>query len=626
MQAIAPVTIDQLLASDQNMKAKVEIWVDSSWINLSDLDSKNYVQDWSISLGGASMTPNPVGGTWSVTLSNENGIFHPLHPTSGYEDYLKAGRKVRISIGGKYSGTDYYWQRMIGYMEEPNFDIAGAEVTISGSDYMKFLQDTEFRASASPNHNYWGTSATFNSISSEGFTGIEHYNEADAMDITGEADNVTNWTPTNCTFVSLAEVGGGSSYVGKIVTDASAWCDLVSGEIFTPTAGTKYAFQFKTKRVSVGGDEMYLDIIQGGRVLIEEHEIYHTTTGWHITTVYFTTENTDPIEIIFHFLELSMVNEYWLDQFSFHAFIPYWERYYELPSACKGIYRVVLNDQDVWHGGDDGWHYTKDAEPGPDPPAHPARIVWFDVNKEVSAGSNNLVIHYFTTTAMEDVVADLLVTAGLYVDRATAKADMDYTDPAIDIDQVWFDTGKPTLDGMRMVCERCDYRFHFAYGGKPTFKPKPSGATAFTFTDHKHIASPRRYVDKSEIKNRIVIEGKSQQEEAFYQEESLSSEFRGEAYDQTSIDAYGERTLPIKNHLFQDQTSLDNMCASLLAEYKDPKWYVDFDVPYNPVPLELRDKTSWKERLSPVLDITASGYIRDFKITKFDSTFKCVTV
>ena len=100
------------------------------------------------------------------------------------------------------------------------------------------------------------------------------------------------------------------------------------------------------------------------------------------------------------------------------------------------------------------------------------------------------------------MVADILVTAHLYADRAAALADMDYTDPAIDIDQVWFKVGDPALGAIAMICERSGYRFHFTYDGKPTFQPKPSGATVFTFTDQKHIASPRRYEDRAEIWNR----------------------------------------------------------------------------------------------------------------------------
>ena len=74
MQSISPVTNAQLLASNQEPKLKLEIYVGAAWVNLCNLDSKDYVEDWSISLGGASMTPNPIGGTWSAVISNEDSI------------------------------------------------------------------------------------------------------------------------------------------------------------------------------------------------------------------------------------------------------------------------------------------------------------------------------------------------------------------------------------------------------------------------------------------------------------------------------------------------------------------------------------------------------------------------
>ncbi|GAH46262.1 unnamed protein product, partial [marine sediment metagenome] len=121
---------------------------------LASLKGKDHVEDFSISLGGASPTPNPIGGTWGAILLNENGIFHPQHPTSGYIDWIKTGRKVRISVGATYDGVDYYWQRIIGYMDEPKFSIPDYRVTISGQDYMKRLEDGEFQEldTTFPNH------------------------------------------------------------------------------------------------------------------------------------------------------------------------------------------------------------------------------------------------------------------------------------------------------------------------------------------------------------------------------------------------------------------------------------------------------------------------------------------
>lgn len=624
MQAIAPVTTDQLLVAGQVPLMKFEIYVGAAWVNLCDLDSKNYVEDWSISLGGAGMTPNPIGGAWSVTLSNKDGIFHPQHPTSGYDGYLVTGRKVRISIGATYGGSDYYWQRMIGYMDEPKFSAPDYNVEISGGDYMKFLEDTELR---SPD-NYWGTSAIFSSIASDGLVGSEIYAEADAMDITGEANNVANWVAVECDFASFADAGGGSTYVGRLTNVTPLTFAYVKNlNVGSVTAGKEYKIRFKYRGVGEdGSSSIQLRIYQASSLV--KMKAYYPTDDWIYDTFYFTAKDTGVIEM--WIVCTPGISDLRLDQFSIGEFIPYENRYYELPAASKGPYYVTLDSGagavPVWQGEEDeGWYYVEDAEAGPDPPAHPAKIVFFDHNKTVPNGTNNLIVYYFTTESPENAVARLLFKAGLYASEAAALAAMDYTATGITIDKIWFEAGTTCLNAIKKLCERCDYRFHFKYDGTPVFKPKPApGATSFTFTAQKHIASVFTYQVRNEIKNRIVIEG-MKQAEPINKEETIPPELRGEAHDDTSIAAYGERTLTIKNHLFQTQAAIDAMKATLLAEYKDPKWYADLEVPFNPVPLDLGDKISWKERLSPALEITETGITRDMKIDNFDTTYRCVT-
>ena len=619
MQSLGSVTADQLRAAGQVSLMKLEIYVGAAWVDLGTLDAKNYVEGASISLGGAGKTPDPVAGTWDATLSNENSIFHPHHPTSAYKAYNVTGRQARISIGGTYGGVDKYWQRMIGYMDEPSFSAPDYKVSISGGDYMKFLRDTEF----SIPDNYWGSSATFNSIASDGTTGSELYNEADAMDPDSEADNVTPWTASACTFVSVADATGGSSYVGKVTAPVIDWSEIGNANVFVPAADTQYVFSFKYKRVS-GLERMQCVIKQGANELVSS--AYMKKLAWTNISMNFTTLSTDPVEIYFYFDDFQTETEFRFDDFSVHAFKPYWERYYELPGACTGPFRVILDGEDVWQGEvDEGWYFEPDAEPGPDPPAHPAKILFFDINKKVSAGSSNLVVHYFTQEAPENVVADILVKANptLWADRAAALAAMDYTATGITIDKYWFKVGSTCLKAIKMLCERCDYRFHFKYDGTPVFKPKAApGGTSFTFTDPTQIESVVTYQDRNEIKNRIVIEG-IKLAQPLNREETLPSQLRGEAYDQTSIDEYGERTLTIDNHLFQAQAAIDAMKATLLAEYKDPKWYSDVEMSFNPVPLEMGDEMQWEERLSPVLDITQTGVIRDIKIDNFTTIYVC---
>lgn len=629
MQAIAPVTVAQLLMPDPQPLMKVEIYAGGAWVNLSALSGENYVQSASVSLGGAAMTPDPVAGKWSATIFNTDGIFHPQHPTSAESGYLVTGRQVRISIGAIYSGVDYYWQRVIGYMDVPKFSAPDYRVSIRGGDYMKSLREGEFRHL----DNYWGSTWTTSSISSDGGTGTEVYNEADAMDITGEVNNVTNWVPDECTFVSLADVTGGSSFVGKMITSEvePLLPTVVNDNIFVPVAGKQYAFNFKYIRKVGTGASMRVVIKQKPAGLDwidlgQKEEMYSLT--WAQETLYFTAQTTDNIEIWLEIYESPLNTEYWFDQFSIFEFVPYWDRYYALRTQDaneKGVHHVTLDGADVWQGeGDEGWWYAEDAEAGPDPPAHPAGIVFFDPNKTVAIGVNNLIIYYYLQQIPEDVVADILVKAGLYADQAAALADMQYDATGITIDKVWFDAGTTYLDAIRMICERCNYRFYFRYDGVPFFKPIPSaGAAVFTFTNPKQIGSISTYQDRNEIKNRIIIKG-MKQAEPVNRDETIPPKLQGETNDATSIAAYGERTLTIDNHLFQTQAVIDAMCTTLLAEYKDPKWYSNLKIPFNPAPLEMADNIQWEERLSPTLDITQVGIIRDIKINNFSTTYKVV--
>jgi len=616
MQALGDVTTDNLLAAGQVplMKFEIEVGTDN-WINLSALDGKNYVEDISISLGGASMTPKPIGGTLSVTLSNENSIFHPAHPTSEYKDYLKTGRKIRASIGAKYDSTPYYWQRLIGYMDEPVFDSLGQKVVISCADYMKLLQDYEFRCP----DNYWGTYAEFSSIASDGLVGSELYNEVDAMDINNEDPNVDDWATTDCSFASEADDGGGSVYVGKMISSDSDGY-IKNTNVGTAVAGKEYRLTLKYKRITTYG-KLKISVLQddGGEVEITSIDYLISPTYETVSFSFNAIVNGAIIIKAWIWDVVPGEKQFRIDQISIKEFIPYWDRYYELPGTSKGPYYVTLDGNPVWQGEEDeGWFHEEST-----------RRVFFDINKVVANGTDNIVIYYFTTESPENAVADILVKCGLYADRATALSGMEYTPTEILIDKIWFDAGGDGVKAIMKLCERCDYRFHFKWDGTPVFKPKPAPeSTAFTFTDQKHIASFSNYQDRREVKNRIVIEG-MKQAEPVTKEETVPPELRGEKSDPTSIDTYGERTLSIRNHLFQDQDSILNeagdagMCVTLLAEYKDPKWYSNVEVPFNPVPLELGDKISWKERLSHVLEVTQTGVTRDIKIDNFNAIYKC---
>lgn len=680
MQGLGGVDPTEFLAAGQEPLLKLEIWVVDEWINLCDLGEENYVQDISISLGGAGMTPHPVEGTWSATIFNKDGVFHPDHPDSEYKDYLKTGRRVRISVGAMYGGAPVYWPRIIGYMDVPVFSSPDMNVSITGGDYMKLLQDTELRKL----DNYWGSDVTKATIASEETLGDEMYNEADAMDILNEVNTIASWD--RLYGAAIGSIGDpappGGERVGEVLKDNGGGFIMGYAEdnnIDTVEQGKEYkvVFQYKiivgwnlsvgiyktgtpwtadtpknvgdTVEPTIGEENNYFyvctvagttDALEPDWPLGENGGIVDNTVTWatqamdgkkmgEITgltsdvwaeeSFYFTATETCVIK-----MRLSVrgpghvATQARVDVISIKEVTGSSNAGYNLPDECKGPYYVTLDGDPIYYRDKGkGWYYDEETK----------RI--FIENGRVLDAEQSLKIYYFTQQIPENIVADLHVKAGLYIDRDTALDAMEYDATEITIDKVWFEPGTTCLNAIKKICERCDYRFYFDYDGAPVFRPKPTADGAvFTFTAPKHIASISTYQATNEIRNRIVIEG-MKQAELVELEETMPSELWGEAADDeegASIDTYGERTLTIKNHLFQDQDSIDAMCASLLAEYKDPKWYSDLMIPFNPVPLGLGDNLQWEERLSPILNVVPSprGIIRDIKIDKYDMTYKCV--
>jgi hypothetical protein len=221
MQALGLATVELLKASVQCPKAKLEIWYGGVWVDLTNLNGNNYLKSFSVSFGGASMTTDPVAGTWSALISSPDGIFYPENTASAYCAFFITSRKVRISVGGTYGGSDVYWQRMIGVMDSPRFQATiGGDVEIQGMDYFQYLSDYKLRKPS----NYWGTSALISTLDPTESLGAEIYAELDASEIgAGEANTVASWSvPAEITLTSQADGGGGSTYVMKAVIVAAS--------------------------------------------------------------------------------------------------------------------------------------------------------------------------------------------------------------------------------------------------------------------------------------------------------------------------------------------------------------------------------------------------------------------
>lgn len=209
---------------------------------------------------------------------------------------------------------------------------------------------------------------------------------------------------------------------------------------------------------------------------------------------------------------------------------------------------------------------------------------------------------------------------------------MDYEPTGITLGRVWFEAGTKALAAVKLICERAGYRFWFAFDGIPRFKPAPVATSpVFTFTSAKHVQDPGVNQDLAEIRNRIVIEG-IEQAMCGMREDRQSSRLTGEASAELEADEL-EKTHSIKNHLFQDQLSIDTTAEALLATFKDPKWYAEPKTPFNPVPLELGDTIAWPMELAAATEpggepivVELTGIIRDIEIDLGQVAYKCEIV
>lgn len=589
-------------------------WMTEPGLGTSEA-SISFLKGQSCEVAGAGKDTEPVAGSWSVSLDNSLGLFHPYHPTSTYKDLIKLGRKVRLSWGAVYSGVRYFWQRIIGYMDQPKYD--SLSVSVSGTDYMKAIADTKL---FSPYTN-WGDDGTFSTDASPTGSGAEIYAEADACEIgASEADNVTNWA------------GGGSG--GVVSSEGPAPDSLyylyferdIGGNILeyahnanvgSVTAGATYQITFDAMKTGVHSP--FLSIYQTvGSTATLLKTVYISSDTWWGEEQTFTVTATGNLQ-----LRVGSQGKYsasgdsvQLDNISIKAVAGTSWNIYELPSTARGVYYVILNGAPVWQGDEDGkggWHYDSDLN-----------ALFFSEDLVIDAGTNNLVIYYYEPTAPENIVADILVASGLYASRALALSDMVYTPTGITIDKPWFEPGTSALEAIKLLCERCNYRFWFTWQGYPAFTPAPIYTTpaSFDFDEVKYASSISLSQDIGEVRNHITIEGCERSVLNVSTQAVDQSTWRGSAEDSTSITAYQRKTYALNNHLFQSQASADDMCLSLLSFYRNPKFYLELKTSHLPVPLEVGDTISIKLPVSLTDTVTKYGIIRGISLQDGEATYR----
>lgn len=602
MQSIAPLVNADFLAKGKTTLAKFEVYSGGAWQDMCAFGSpaKNYLVKDSLQVNpsGPQSTPDIKGGTWSCQVYNPGGMFHRFHPTSAYRDYFMVGTPVRISLGARIGGTDYYYQRLVGYINKRGYTGRGRIVNLSGDDYTKTLADTILAESTATSGTingplHWGAVQVFDSISSTGVTGAEIYAENDAAEIgAGEADAVGAWNGSLEAY-SIADTGGGSTYALQFVRLAtSSTVDYShNSDVGSVVVGEQYYLSLGVKVVA--GSNWTLRIYQtvGGALKSVGSIGLGSSPTWGTYDIVFTAIKTGALELRVSQAKGSANDEVRIDQISIKSYEPAWYRY-EMPAGCEGPYYVTLDGEQIVMGSRDknghfdGYLYDEDD-----------LYFYFDQDRVVENGTDNLLVYHYIAQAPENVVADILVYCGLYATRAAALAAMDYTATGITIPRVWFDDGTTAIKALAQVCERVNYRFWFAYDGTPCFKPAPvEGTPVFDFENIGDIQYPDDDENLERVKNHVVIVGADR---AMFSTNPDKKEDRytAEAEDATSIAASGRCTETIKNDLYQTDAACAAMAAAILAERKDACWTTQVPAGFQALPIEVGDTIRWRALL-----------------------------
>ena len=182
---------------------------------------------------------------------------------------------------------------------------------------------------------------------------------------------------------------------------------------------------------------------------------------------------------------------------------------YSMDATCKGIYIAYLDSIDPYDGGHLSEIY-KGSEWGYLDTSNEFSFLIGNIPDFNGIDPGNLKIYYFKTQIVENVVADILLSAGIFANE-TEKNDWlasEYVSATgYSIDRVWFNTGLSSFEAIRLLAEVVQYRFYFDYAGNPVFKPKASLDTEVDIFEVSGIEAESIEENIDEIYNNIIVLG-----------------------------------------------------------------------------------------------------------------------
>jgi len=161
MQTITPLTVADFKGESVIVIGKIEVDIDGAGDYQTLPDVKNFENNTNIDDEVSRFSAY----AFAITCLNTDKRYFSWNTASSYYNWLKQGRRIRIWAGINSSSTDYYYQWIIGRVDNYSLStVAGEEIcTITGRDFMRIVLDFKLY---SPN-TYWGTTQTFNTVASQ---------------------------------------------------------------------------------------------------------------------------------------------------------------------------------------------------------------------------------------------------------------------------------------------------------------------------------------------------------------------------------------------------------------------------------------------------------------------------
>jgi len=182
---------------------------------------------------------------------------------------------------------------------------------------------------------------------------------------------------------------------------------------------------------------------------------------------------------------------------------------YSMDATCKGIYIAYLDNISPYNGSHLSEIY-KGSEWGYLDTTNEFSFLIGNVPDFNGIAPGNLKIYYYKIQVVENVVADILLSAGIFADEEEKNdwlASEYVSATGYSIDRVWFNVGTSAFEAIRLLAEVVQRRFYFDYAGNPVFKPKASLGEEVDVFEGSDIEVESIEENIDEVYNNIIVLG-----------------------------------------------------------------------------------------------------------------------